>query len=125
MGFRLSIKVMDEKTMVEKEFGDDHKLYGYWRYDAVKGSFSVIFPLIKEQWNTGDSTPEQVYDDYFIHGGMTDDLVVNNGVFREFIKEYISDLITTNHDPELVGNVVIYLTKLCNKHLGNKILYWS
>ena len=119
MGFRLSIKTSKEK------FGDDHKLYGYWPFDAIKGSFSVIFPLIKEQWPVIVDTPEEVYENYFMIGEATDDLVISNDIFKEFVKEYIADLIMTNHDPELVGYVAAYLTKLCNKYPGNKILYWS
>lgn len=121
MGFRLTIKTTDEK-----EFGDDHKLYGYWKFEEIKDSFIVLYPLIKEQWpSLQDNSPESAYYVYFCAAGVTDELVISNDVFVEFVKNYIADLITTHHDPALVSNVALYLTELCYRHPGDKILYWS
>lgn len=121
MGFRLSIETADKK-----EFGDDHKLYGYWKLEEVKDSFMILYPLIEEQWpSLEDDSPRNVYYVYFCAGGVTDPLVVGNDIFRAFVKEYIADLITTHHDPALVGNVALYLTKLCNEYPGDKILHWE
>ena len=121
MGFRLTIKTADNE-----EFGDDHKLYGYWKYEEVINSFMVLYPLIKEQWpKLSDNSPESVYYTYFCAAGVTDELTVSNVVFEAFVKEYITDLIKTFHAPELVAIVALYLTKLAYKYPGDKILYWS
>lgn len=120
MGFRLNIETEDKEL-----FGDDHKLYGYWRYDEVKDSFMVLYPLIQEQWtDLTNYSPENVYDLYFCIGVATDRLTVSNEVFEAFVKEYITDLIRTSHTPELVAFVALYLTKLCYKYPGDKVLYW-
>ena len=39
MGFRLTIKPADSIEC----FGDDHKLYGYWKYEEVINSFMVYY----------------------------------------------------------------------------------
>lgn len=122
MGFRLTIKPADSIEC----FGDDHKLYGYWKFEEVINSFMVLYPLIKEQWpKLSDNSPESVYYTYFCAAGVTDELTVSNDIFEAFVKEYITDLIRTFHAPELVAIVALYLTKLCYKYPGDKILYWS
>lgn len=120
MGFRLNIETEDKEL-----FGDDHKLYGYWRYEEVKDSFMVLYPLIQEQWSIpANESPEDVYNMYFFSAAVTDNLTVSNDVFEVFARKYIMDLVRTSHTPESVAIVALYLARLRYEYPGDKILYW-
>ena len=124
MGFRMSIKVEGEN----KEYGDDHKLYGYAQYEAVKNSFSVLLPLIKEQWEIDDMSnidpdnPEDIYE-MFKWIGSTEELVVDNYVYTKFMLAYLHDLKHYWKDPEGVYYIEQYMEPL-SKRPENKILWW-
>lgn len=126
MGFRMSIKIEGE----DKSYGDDHKFYGYAKYEAVKNSLSVLIPLIKEQWNLGDFNPsgypdpdEDLYGWMFIFAGYTEDLVVDNYVYTKFMTAYLNDLRNYWKNPEDVRYIEQYMEPL-SKRPENKILWW-
>ena len=54
MGFRMNIKHGDE------EYGDDHKLYGYYAFEDVEKSFLYISKFMKAQW---EELNYEIYDD--------------------------------------------------------------
>lgn len=124
MGFRMSIKVEGE----DKEYGDDHKFYGYAKYEEVKNSLSVLIPLIKEQWKIDDMSnidpvnPEEIYG-IFIWSGCTEDLVVDNDTYTKFMLAYLSDLKNYWKDPVDVHYVEEYMEPL-SRRPENKILWW-
>ena len=124
MGFRMSIKVEGE----DEEYGDDHKFYGYAKYEQVKNSFSVLVPLIKEQWviddmsNIDPDIPEEIYE-IFIWSGSTDELVLDNYIYTKFMIAYLSDLRNYWKNPEDVRYIEQYMEPL-SKRPENKILWW-
>lgn len=126
MGFRMSIKIEGE----DKSYGDDHKFYGYAKYDAVKNSFSVLVPLIKEQWRIDDMSnidPDNLEDIYeiFLWSQCTEALVVDNYVYTKFMLAYLSDL--KNYWKEAAQGLVYYIEQYMeplSKRPENKILWW-
>lgn len=129
MSFRLSIYEYGKDDFV----GDDHKFYGYAKWDDVKLSF--IFLAL-----TCDKRHSDFFDDYcdIIESGvnnfkdMYDIFCCRNNVgpvhlsydmFRTFAKFYIMDLREAYPDKD-ISDIEAYMKKL-SKTKRTKILEWS
>lgn len=121
MGFRMSIKYGD------KEYGDDHKLYGYYSFEEVAKSFVYISRFMKAQWEEFKDTtiyddPREIYS-YMCCVGATDALVLSEEEFKEFADLYLKDVLN-NKPIETFQAVSEYMVKLIAAP-GNKAIWWS
>lgn len=116
MGFRISIKCGD------KEYGDDHKLYGYQPLEDLS-SFVVLLPDVIKQWGAPYTyNDKDIYYLYFCVANVTNDLVLDDIVFSVFAKRYCDDIRKAfggNGD-----DIIKYMQELINMP-GNKILSWA
>lgn len=120
MGFRMYVKHNDQ------EYGNDHKLYGYYSFEDVAKSFVYISRFMKAQWeNLNYATyddPREVYD-YICYIGATDDLVLSEEEFKEFADLYLKDVFK-NKPIETFQAVNEYMTNLIHAP-GNKVIWWA
>lgn len=123
MGFRLHIyKVSDP----DNEYGDDHKLYGYFPYEKVKRSFDYIHSFIVEQDDVFN------FDTYRNSSSMSYDLVcrlpyvgpitLSADEFKEFMVLYLMD-IKENKSKSCYNFVTSYVNEL-NSTNDDKCLEW-
>ncbi len=121
MGFRMYIKYNGE------EYGGDHKLYGYEDFKNLS-SFEILIPEIIRQWEVDPDRcgKEDIYVDYFVVAGVTEDLKLDEVLFSIFAKRYCQDLRNrTCYDcPEVVHKAINYIEQLINMP-GDKIIYWA
>lgn len=117
MGFRMYIKHKG------KEYGGDHKLYGY--EDAKKlTSFPILIPEIRRQWDIPTTySDEDIYSIYFYSCDVTDDLVLDEILFSVFAKRYCLDLKNTYGNDPYVSHITGYMEELINSP-GEKVLSW-
>ena len=89
MGFRINIT--DNGT--GKEYGDDHKFYGYASYEEVKESFDYLCTFIRDQWKCVDlaDSNEDIYNLHFCMLPFTNSIVLDQDVFSTWAKLYIKD----------------------------------
>lgn len=123
MGFRLHIYRAGDP---DNEYGDDHKLYGYFPYKKVKRSFDYIHKFIVEQ---DDILNKDFYKYDLI---MTYDLVSCLGYvgpinlsadeFKEFMVLYLMD-IKENKSKSCYDFVASYVNEL-NSTNDDKCLEW-
>lgn len=116
MGFRMYIKYKD------KEYGGDHKLYGY--HDVKKlTSFPILIPEIRRQWGVPTRySDEDIYIVYFCCPQATDDLVLDEVTYAKFADAYSDDLINF-FSIDHAHDVINYIQKLRSLR-GEKILSW-
>jgi hypothetical protein len=106
----------------DKEYGDDHKLYGYQALEDLS-SFQVLIPDIIKQWEVPATfNNDDIYCVYFCCSGSTYDLVLDDVIFSVFAKRYCDDIrkaFGANGD-----SIIKYMQELINMP-GNKVLSWS
>lgn len=123
MGMRMSVKSVNS----DEEFGDDHKLYGYYPYETVRSSFDTLYPFMACQWDSynyddWDEPAKEAYELLCMVSG-THELEVDSDTFRVFTKRYIKDMKKAKKSEQTIKDAEKYLGDLC-KEPGNKILYW-
>lgn len=96
MGFRMNISVEDPNNLGEtREYGDDHKLYGYFAYEDVKNSFNYIHKFIHEQDDILSdelyADPKECYD-MLCCLPYVGPIKLRNKEFKEFAKLYLEDV---------------------------------
>lgn len=121
MGFRMSIHVINDNTT----YGDDHKLYGYFSYNAVKRSFDYIHKFFHEQDRELSeplyADPKECYD-MLCCMQVTDDIKLSEKEFEEFSKLYLED-VKRNKSPFCYDFVKNYMNEIV-KIPGDKVLEW-
>lgn len=110
--------------------GDDHKLYGYARYDEVSSSFEYLF--LKGLSKTEEfedylelDIPSRTAYDIFCCNEQSPDITLSEHDFEVFTGLYLSDF--ERHFPgrqESLQRVADYMHKMCEVP-GNKILWWG
>ena len=125
MGFRMNVCRQVDRQDYTRQYGDDHKLYGYYAFEDVAKSFVYICHFMKNQWEELNDDkyddPREIYD-YICYIGATDDLVLSEKDFKEFSKLYLKDVFK-NKPEETYNAVCIYMQKLADTP-GNKIIWW-
>ena len=124
MGYRMYIYPEGRR---DEWVGDDHKFYGYNEFDAVKNSFTYLYPFIKEQdgctWDYG--APEDAYELICcIQFGPT--VRLSEIEYATFMDLYLADLERCwmpKYDDCLkdIERIEEYMTKMRNTP-GNKII---
>lgn len=119
MGFRMSIHVINNNA----DYGDDHKLYGYFGYNEVKTSFDYIHTFInKQDFILSDSlyaVPEECYD--MLCGlPSVGEIRLSEKEFEEFSNLYLED-VKRNKSPLCYDLVWKYMAEIVKIH-GDKIL---
>ena len=118
----MSIHVINNNA----DYGDDHKLYGYFGYNEVKQSFDYIHRFINEQ---DDILSDTLYSDpkecYGMLCGLTNvgEIKLSEKEFEEFSKLYLED-VRKNKTSSCYDFVQKYMTEIV-KIPGDKILEWS
>lgn len=129
MGVRLSVKL--EGT--DEWYGDDHKLYFYYKYENIQNSFAVLYHYMIDQWDPdkteydwiyNETNPQKEFYDFLSCLQGTDELIIPDCVFKIFCEEYLKELKNAGKGEELIKNVTEYLTNLSNQP-GNKVLEWG
>ncbi len=121
MGFRMSIHVINNNT----DYGDDHKLYGYFSYNEVKQSFDYIHKFINEQ---DDILSDSLYSDpkecYDMLCGLPEvgEIKLSEKEFEKFSELYLED-VKKNKNLSCYNFVHKYMTEIV-KIPGDKILEW-
>ena len=115
MGFRMNIHCNN------RDYGDDHKLYGYQNLKDLS-SFQVLIPDIIRQWSVPNTySDEDIYYMYFCVSGATDDLILDEIEFSVFAKRYCNDVRKAfGADGDYIIN---YMEELINLP-GKKVLSW-
>ena len=117
MGFRMHIKHKG------KEYGGDHKLYGYKDVKKLT-SFPILIPEIRRQWDVPTTySGEYIYLVYFCGSDVTDDLVLDEDTYAKFADAYTEDLVNCFYNTEFVHYFINYIQKLRTLP-GEKILSW-
>lgn len=115
MGFRMYIK---HKC---KEYGGDHKLYGYQDIKDLT-SFPILIPEIRRQWGIPTTySDEDIYSECFCISSATDDLILDEIIFSVFAKRYCDDIRRAFSTDG--GYATNYMEELINSS-GEKILSW-
>lgn len=115
MGFRMYIKHKG------KEYGGDHKLYGYRNVKELT-SFPILLPEIIRQWSIPNTySGENIYYLYFCVPEATEDLILDETMFSVFAKRYCDDIRKAfGADGDYIIN---YMKELINSP-GEKTLSW-
>lgn len=115
MGFRMNIRCNN------RDYGDDHKLYGYRDFKSLS-SFQVLIPDIIRQWNVPNTySNKDIYDIYFCAAPGTEDLILDEIGFSVFAKRYCNDVRKAfGADRDYIIN---YMEELINLP-GKKVLSW-
>ena len=124
MGYRLSI-YPEERP--DEWVGDDHKLYAYNDFEAVKDSATYLFPFLQTQ-DEYYSTPEEAYDIAFL-GGFGPEIVLSETEYAAFMDLYLTDAErcwTKKYGDchESIERIRAYMTKM-KETPGNKVLFWG
>jgi len=122
MGFRMVILAVNNSA---DYYGDDHKLYGYFSYDAVKQSFDYIHKFINKQDDILSdelyADPKECYDMLCCLPAV-DDIRLSEKEFDEFSKLYLED-VKRNKSPFCYDFVQKYMDEIV-KIPCDKIVYW-
>lgn len=119
MGIRMTIKDLD----TEKIYGDDHKLYGYEKYEDVKNSVDTLLSYAKTQlvWEGDeDRDNEDTYYTYMCIGIAFGPVVLSADKFKEFAKAYREDFHRLKEHSDYFEE---YMEELINSP-GEKELLW-
>lgn len=127
MGYRMNIW---PEGKPDECVGDDHKLYGYTKYENVKSSFTYLFntALSKteefEDYLKFEDPPREAYD-LFSGIGCSPEMVLTKKEFEVFENLYLLDLIKSNPDIEQedFDRISGYMHKMSVLPV-NKILQW-
>ena len=120
MGFRLSTW---PKNGERYKYGDDHKFYGYVSFSDVEMSFTYLYSIIRKQdeyINTA-LTIEEAYDN-FICSGCTEEYVLTDEEYKEFMRLYILDL-RMNYNGD-ISSIIRWMNELACIP-GDKVLIWD
>lgn len=119
MGIRMTIKDLD----TEKMYGDDHKLYGYEKYEDVKASVDTLLSYAKEQlvWEGDeDRDNEDTYYAYMCLGVGFGPVVLSADEFKDFANAYREDFRRLKGHSDYFEE---YMEELINSP-GEKELLW-
>lgn len=123
MGIRMTIKDLD----TGKEYGDDHKLYNYEKYEDVKNSVDILFSYAKTQLVSEDEMHalddrdnKDIYDIYMCGGYAHGPVVLSANEFKEFANAYREDFRRLKGHSNYFEE---YMEKLINSP-GEKELLW-
>lgn len=120
MGFRMHI------WAARVDWGDDHKLYGYFAYEDVKNSFDYIYKFIHEQDDILSdelyADPKECYDMLccLCHVGP---IHLSVKEFKEFSKLYLED-IKKNKDENCYKYVSEYMNDIISCEKRDIVLEW-
>lgn len=121
MGFRLNAW---SKNGERYKYGDDHKFYGYAGFSDVKMSFTYLYSIIRKQDKYIDMalTIEEAYGN-FICCGCTEEFILTDEEYKEFMSLYILELIVWKHYDNSVDGVARWMNELACIP-GDKVLIW-
>ena len=127
MGYRMSIYPEGKE---DEQVGNDHKMYGYAKYEDVSSSFEYLYlkGLSKteefEDFSEYNNTSRYAYD-IFCCIGASPEIALSEHDFEEFTRLYLSDF--EKYFPgrkESLQRVSDYMHKMCEVP-GYKILLWG